>query len=122
MKRLILACVFLLLALPLSAQTAVTNPGHVEFTASVDHALIDKYVIGWFAQGATDPIQETDLGKPTPDGANLVSTTINIHPLGFGIYTAKVKAVVGAVSSEWSVPSNEAVRGPFPPASPSLKK
>jgi hypothetical protein len=117
---LLLPC--LLLALPVGAQT-VTNPTGVTFTASVDHATLTKYVIGYFLSGATNPLQEADLPLGTPDAQQIVTASINARPLGYGTYTAKVRAVAGAMTSDWSLPSNDFTRTPLPPAgAPVVKK
>jgi len=105
------------------AQPPLKNPGHAEFTASEDHAAIDKYVLGYFVAGATAPLMEVDLAKPTPDAQQLVSVVISARPLGFGTYVARVKAVAGSLSSEWTEASNAFERVPFPPpGSPAVKK
>ena len=101
---------------------AVNNPGTVTFTASVDHATVDSYVLGWFATGATSPLMEVNLAKPVPDATQTCTHTIDSRPLAFGTYTVKIRAVAGAVTSEWSDPSNGAIRSPFPPTVPVVKK
>jgi hypothetical protein len=116
---LVFVCLFAF-AVAASAQ-AVINPGHVEYTASADHAALTKYVIGYFLPGATNPVQEADLAIVAPVGG-IVTQVINATPLTFGTYTAKLKAVAGAVVGEWSLPSNDFVRAPLPPAAPAVRK
>jgi hypothetical protein len=95
----------------------------VTFTASADHALVTAYVLGYFAPGATQPTQEVDLGKPTPDATQTITVAINIHPLSFGAaYVAKVKAVAGALVSDWSDPSNAFDRVPGKTGVPVVQK
>jgi hypothetical protein len=122
MKRLVLALLALLVfAVGASAQ-AVTNPGHIEYTPSADHAMLTKYVVGYFLSGATDPVQEADLAIVAPVGG-VVTQVINSTPLPFGTYTAKLKSVAGAAVGEWSLPSNEFVRAPVaPPTALTVKK
>lgn len=68
---------------PAWAQTAV-NPTRAEFTASSDHNVmlpdigpkLTRYEVELVLQGATDPVQIVDVGKPTPDGNNLITVTI----------------------------------------------
>ena len=122
MKRLVLVLVALLaFAVSVSAQTVV-NPGHVEYTASPDHATLTKYVIGYFLPGATNPVQEADLAIIAPVGG-VVAQVINSTPLTFGTYSAKLKSVAGAVVGEWSLPSNDFLRAPLPPTTaPIVKK
>lgn len=121
MKRTLVVLLFALVALPATAQT-LKNPSTAEFTASVDHAQLTKYVIGFFLPGAVDPVQTADLGKPTPDATQKITVTINVMPLTFGAnYTAKVKAVAGTAESIWSEASNPFDRAPGPPSKPAVK-
>ena len=103
---LVLLVLLLLLASVSSAQT-VTNPGTVEFTASSDHAILTSYVLGHFLPGATTPMQEVDLGKPTPNATTqLIVATINTRPIAFGLGAGSVSrrplgmAVVGGMITE----------------------
>lgn len=124
MKRaLIVFLVFALLGLAASASAqTIKNPSVATFTASVDHAQIDKYVIGYFLPGAASPVQTADLGKPIPDATQTCTVTLNTMPLGFGKdYTAKVKAVAGTAESDWSTASNPFDRAPGPPSKPVVK-
>ena len=126
MRRLTIAAVALmvvgLMAGGAQAQT-LTNPSRVEFTSSADHAQLTKYVIGYFAPGATSPVMESDLPLGTPDANQLVTATINARPLSFGAaYVAKVRAVAGTMTSEWSEASNPFDRVPMPPTAPVIKK
>jgi hypothetical protein len=87
------------------AQT-LYNPSKAEFVASVDHATITSYEIGWVLGAATDPVSSQNLGKPTPaSGTNLCLVPI-VTPSGFATYTARVRAIAGAATSVWSDPSN----------------
>ena len=103
----------LLLAAVASAQNVV-NAREVQFTASVDHALVTAYTLGHFLPGASEPIQEVDLGKPTPDPlTQLMIVAINTRPIPFGLdYTVRIKSVAGTVVGEWSAPSNAWDRRP----------
>lgn len=125
MKKLIAvfcACALLAFAGSASAQSKPTNPREGTFTASADHAALDKYVIGFFAPGATSPVQTQDIGKPVPDGTSTCTFTFNSQPIGFGVdYTAKVKAVAGTAESEWSLASNFFDRVPGPPGKPVIR-
>lgn len=101
----------------------VVNPDLVQFTPSDDHAQIEKYILGWFSDANTlTPISEVDLGKPTPDTNNLCSTKINSRPLPFKLnYYARVRAVAGTFSSDWSDPSNPFDRKPGKSGTPIIK-
>ena len=122
MKILTFVVVLLCIVTPAFAQT-VTNPGHVQYTVSADHAQLTKYIIGYFLSGATDPVQTADLAVVTPDATQKVEQAINATPLTFGTYTARLRSVAGAVMGEWSADSNAFVRAPLPPGgNPVVKK
>jgi hypothetical protein len=112
----------LLIALLVLVVASLASGQTVTFTASADHATIDRYVLGWFAAGATAPQIEVDLGKPcTADLTVPCSKLLDAKPLAFGTYTVKVRAVAGAVTSIWSDPSNTWTRLPLPPGAPAVK-
>ena len=117
---LLAASLLILAATAVGAQT-VTNPTGVTFTASTDHATVTGYSLGFFASGATTPTQEVNLGKGTPDAQNTIAAAIDSKPLGFGTYTAKVRAVAGRLSSPWSDPSNPFSRVPGQPGVPAVR-
>jgi hypothetical protein len=125
----LLALVLGLLAAAAFAQS-VPNPRLINFTASPDHQSITVYEVGWFLSGATSPVGTTDLGKPAPDTVPTCSSpvpcveaSINVMPLPFAEYTAKVRARAGTLYSEWSLPSNPFVRVPGSPGGvPVVKK
>ena len=122
MKRVILALAFLFLASSALAQTKPQNPREGSMTVSADHAQVDKYVLGFFLPGATNPVQTQDVGKPVPDAAGTATFTFNSQPLGFGIdYVARVKAVAGTAESPWSEVSNPFDRVPGPPSKPVIR-
>ena len=121
MRTFVAVCVCLLLAASASAQN-VRNPSVAQWTASLDHAQVTSYVIAFYLPGATDPVQEVDLGKPTPDATQTCAANINTMPLTFGVgYTAKMKAVATGVASDWSMPSNTFDRVPGPPSKAVVK-
>jgi hypothetical protein len=126
MKKLAIAfLVFVILgfcASAVNAQTIPGNPTGAEFTPSPDHAAVSQYEIGWFLSGAVDPLSITDIGKPTPDQNNVCRVTINVMPLPFNQYTAKIRAKAGDVYSEWSEPSNVFMRIPGKPGTPVIKR
>lgn len=121
MKNVVFAAAFVFVATACAAQ-GVINPTKAEYTVSADHAQVTKYVIGYFIGNAASPVQSADLPVTAPDAQQKVVQAINAVPLGFGTYTAKLKAVVGAVEGEWSEASNEFMRAPFPPTAPTVKK
>jgi len=130
MKTLII--LFVLVAVPASAQTVVTNPTKVEFTASADHAgtlsdgtpIVAAYqfdAVGMNSQGAI--AISKSLGKPAPDtvtgcGAPAPCISVVVPELSTltknVTYTATVTAV-GPGGSTPSVASNPFAR-PGPPS------
>jgi hypothetical protein len=96
------------------AQVPIPNPTGAEWDPSVDHAQISSYELGYYLAGATDPVQTVDLGKPDPGPDGKCRAAINVRPLGFAVYTARIKAKAGPVASEWSDPSNPFARVPEP--------
>lgn len=123
MKKLVLVLtIFALLGLAAvaSAQT-LKNPTGATFTPSADHVTITNYEIGWFLTGAVEPVSTLDIGKPTPDGTNTCAIAINVMPLAFNEYVAKIRAKAGTVYSDWSDASNSFQRVPGRPGKPSVK-
>jgi len=137
MRRAIIlaACLVAFMAVPTVAQTVVTNPTTVTFTASADHSafsldgttsLVSKYEVR--VSLATDAVVITvlDLGKPLPDAQNTITV---INPVWWAALTPKTKFVARVVAIG---PTGEGVSdpsGPFgnagPPAkpgAPTLKK
>lgn len=125
MRRIIFAAIVaagvLMVAPAWAGAQTVTNPTGVAFTASADHATVTGYTLGFFATGATNPIQEVTLGKGTPDAQQVITAAIDSKPLGFGTYTARVRAVAGAQSSPWSGDSNPFSRVPLTPGVPAVR-
>lgn len=102
-----------------AAQTvpSIKNPRLVEFTVSPDHAVIDSYELGFFMPGAALPFTIVNIGKPAPDATGTASAPINVQPFTFAAdYTAKLRAVVGTATSDWSAPSNPFDRVPGAPS------
>jgi hypothetical protein len=126
MRRLLiaLAAAACLLTTGLAAEQNVQNPTGVSFTASADHALVDRYVLGVFTSATeTIPVREVDLGKPTPDTNQVCSVSINLQPLPFGAnYLGRVRAVASTAMSDWSEASNPFDRVPGKPSTPVIKK
>ena len=114
--RVIVALTFALLgfAAVATAQT-VKNPTTAVFTVSPDHAQVTRYELGWFLGAATEPAQVADLGTGTPVSGEL-SKPLPSYPIGV-TYTAKVRAYVNTIASDWSGASNPFFRNPAPPPS-----
>jgi len=113
------------LASAVGAQTYTT----VQFTASLDHNVVfngvpvlTRYDLRIYLQGATAPIANYDLGKPTPDANNQI---IAVNPSWFVglamnvLHVARVAAIgpAGEGVSDPSLPFGSAAipRAPVGP-------
>ena len=114
-KILWLFVVLALVAVPVAAQTPTKNPTTVVLGVSSDHAQVTRYELGWFIGPAMDPVQVADLGTGTPVAGEL-SKPLPSYPIGV-TYTAKARAFVNTISSDWSIASNPFYRTPAPPSS-----
>lgn len=119
--RYLIATLLVIISASATEAQVLPNPTRAEFIASLDHAVISSYEIGWFLNGATSPVSVTSIGKPAPDASNLCSTPINVMPLPFNEYTAKIRAIAGTMFSEWSDSSNPFQRVPGKPGKPAVK-
>jgi len=130
MKRLILTVLFWAACVASASAQLVVNPTHVEFTVSADHAVtlpdgsaaVTRYEIRFYATGATQPQQASDLGKPTPDATGKASVDIASVIIAFPVspstqYTAKVAAIGIAGEGVSAAASNPFARV-APPAAP----
>lgn len=114
----------LLLAAPAGAQV-VPNPTKVEYTPSADHALLTKYVLGYFLPTALEPFQSNDLPIVAPDGTSgkITQPLPNLQAVPIGSRcVGKLKAVAGVAESDWSLASNEFTRTPGSTGPPIIKK
>lgn len=103
------------------AVTAVTNPTHVSFTASVDHAVIDGYELDILRPDGS-VLQTLNLGKPVPDAGNLCTVDLNVQPVAFGLgYSVQVRAKAGSIASENAPSVNTFDRRPGKPGGPEIK-
>lgn len=109
----------LLLAVVLQTSTIVKNPRNVEFTCA-DHAQDTGHELDIINSSGT-VIQTLQLGDPPAGTDGIVRATINVQPIAFGVYTAKVRAVVGTSKSDDSLPSNQFERAPGSPGSVVVK-
>ena len=115
-RILIVAAVAVLLAVvPVAAQTPVKNPTTAVIGVSPDHAQVTRYELGWFIGTAVDPVQVADIGTGTPTNGE-ISKPLPSYPIGV-TYTAKARAYVGIIASDWSAASNPFFRSPAAPAS-----
>jgi hypothetical protein len=113
--------VALLVSTSAMAQTApVKNPTLVVFRCSSDHDLHTGHEMDIVATNG-QVIQTLSLGTATPDAAGDVRLPINVQPIAFGVYTARVRAVAGAAKSFDSDPSNVWERAPGRPSQPEMR-
>lgn len=110
------------------AQDPVINPSVVEFQPSPDHAAmllgtttpkVTRYDLELYIQGAAQPFQVTDVGKPNPDAGGLIRLTNRAWFIGAALDTLCVARMVavgpsGIGRSEVSNPFGNA----GPPAAP----
>ncbi len=99
MKRVVFALALVLVAVPCVAQTTL-NPTKAEFIASADHdamfggvALVTRYELRHYVVGTTTPVAVFDLGKPTPNGDNLIVATFPPLAPSMTTYFARVYTI-----------------------------
>lgn len=105
--------IFLLQAIGGFAQN-VKNPNIAQWT-SPDHNLATAYEIDIIDTINNSVIQTITISNVPVIPLNTngeVETKINVQPIKFGTYIAKVRVVFGAVKSEDSPPSNVWERTP----------
>lgn len=80
--------------------------GDLTFTASTEHSSVVNYQANLYTDGTTTLVDSLNLGKPTPDGSNLITvhlySWLNGHTAGN--YLLKVTAIgsTGSPGSESS--------------------
>jgi hypothetical protein len=92
----------------------VTNPTTVAFTASTDHALVTAYEFGYFAVGASAPVQTASVAKATLTALG-AEWSFPFPRLLFGTWEHKLRACAVAVCSAWAPADKQATVSPFPP-------
>jgi len=116
MTRLLFVALFLLAVAPGVAQTVI-NPRFVDFTASPDHSatkldgtfVVTRYeAVSMQMNGTGALVWTQDLGKPTPNGAGLITmplpTVLPITPET--LYTMRITVLGPDGSSAPSTVSN----------------
>lgn len=105
-----------MLAAVLMQQPApVKNPTRVEFTCQ-DHDRDDNHEMDIIRTSDGVVIQTIQLGDPAPDANGVIRANVNVQPIAFGEYTARVRAVAGVIRSDNSTDSNLFQRSPGTPA------
>ena len=97
-----------------AAQDIPRNPRNIEFVCA-DHDRDDQHELDILDSGG-NVIQTILLGDPPVGQDGIVRTTINIQPITFGEYTARVRARAGDLISLNSAPSNMFLRAPGQPS------
>jgi hypothetical protein len=98
----------------------VKNPRTVEFTCQ-DHDRDDQHELDIIRVADGAVIQTLQLGDPAVDTDGKVRTVINVQPIAFGEYKARVRAVVGTLKSDDSADSNTFERVPGAPSGATVK-
>jgi hypothetical protein len=110
---LLVAIAALTAAPPVAAQVTV-DPRTAEFNPSPDHAnatLVARYELEFYFQGASQPFQTANLGKPAPQGDGKIRvdllTVLGAFPPAGAVYEARVSAVSQANGFGRSAVSNQ---------------
>jgi hypothetical protein len=126
MKKLLFVVLMLLLvpSLVQAQSTVVKNPTAVVFTPSADHA--NPAVTGYeldFVSSTGAVVQTITIAKSalTTLSTGELTTVINVQPVNFGAYTAKMRTVAGSIKGDDSLASNVWERAPGAPSKPTLK-
>lgn len=82
--------------------------GDLTFTASTDQASVVSYEVRLYTDGTTSLIDSLNIGKPTPDGANLI--TVHLYTWFNSHAAANYQAKVASIGSTGS-PGNESSTG-----------
>jgi hypothetical protein len=99
----------------------VTNPSHVAFTPSPDHAAVTYYELDILRPDGS-VLQTLNLGTCTPDQATGDCTVaVNVQPIAFGKgYYDRLRAVAttptGVVYSDYTISVNKFDRAPGGPS------
>lgn len=121
MRKFLLVAVLLLLPVFVQAQP-VLNPSLVIFTPSADHATVSAYDFGYFAVGATAPIQFASVAKGTLTPAGTDFSFPFPRLLFGGPFEHRMRACApvsppgtGTICSEWVLADKQANVSPFGP-------
>lgn len=99
----------------------VVNPSGYDFTASLDHATIDRYEVDILKADGT-LLQTLNIGKPTPNASNVISAPLNVQPVSFGVnYSLQARACAGTVCSDNAPSVNKFDRKPGKPGGGTAK-
>jgi hypothetical protein len=104
------------------AEPAVKNPTIAEFVCP-DHDRDDQHELTIYQNTAAGvAITTILLGDPVADPATgLIRVSINVQPIEFGSYYARLVAVAGGLKSDPSVASNVFERVPGAPSKPGIR-
>ena len=120
MKKALLVA-FLLLAPSLGYAQDVDNPSGVEFVASPDHSTVTSYELDILRPDGT-VLQTLNIGKPAPNATNVITVSLNVQPIAFGVgYSVRVRAVAGTAHSTYAISVNKFNRVPGGPSKVLIK-
>lgn len=100
----VLGAVIGLAAVTVFAQTIVVNPTRIVFQCP-DHAQDTNHDVQILRQDGTVLSTLTDVGDPAAAANGDVTLPLNVQPIAFGSYTARVRAKAGTSVGEWSNPT-----------------
>lgn len=91
------------------------NPTKAQFVVSPDHAQVTHYELGFWAEGATDPMQISNIGTVVAAEGQTIELPLPNYPIGY-TFTARIRACIGTLVSDWSADSNPFGRSPRSPS------
>lgn len=91
------------------------NPTKAQFQVSPDHAVVTHYELGFWVEGATDPMQISNIGTGAPNAGGVLELPLPNYPIGY-TFVARIRACVGTLVSDWSEVSNPFGRSPRSPS------
>lgn len=95
-------------------QGVIKNPTGYQFTCP-DHAGDDAHDLAIIRESDGVTVQTLALGDPLVNAQGLVVGALNVQPLAFGAYRARVRAVGNGIASDWSEPTAVWERAPGKP-------
>ena len=116
MKKILISLGVLLSVLVVgrvSQTQVIKNPTGYSFTCP-DHAGDDAHEIAIVRESDGVTVSTIPLGDP-PAVNGVVTGSLNVQPLAFGAYRARVRAIASGISSDWSDPTTVFERAPGKP-------
>ena len=91
------------------------NPTKAQFVVSPDHAVVTHYELGFYAEGAAEPMQISNIGTAVAAPGQTIELPLPNYPIGY-TFTARIRACIGTLVSDWSEVSNPFGRSPRSPS------